>query len=127
MIVVAIIGLLAALAVPSFLRARQRSQATDVLNDLRIYDAALDQYALENMKGQGSAVSITDLAEYTEGESVTTSTSRRRRRTSTYGVDILGNAHQVGPYISSGVRVNANTKNSLSNATGGDAFWGPFS
>lgn len=127
MIVVAIVGLLAGIAVPSFLRARMRSQATDVLNDLRILDAAVDQYATENRKGQSSSVTITDLIPYTDGESTSTATSRRRRRTTTYGVDILGNAHQVGPYVSSGVRVNATTKNRLSQATGGDAFWGPFS
>ncbi len=39
MIVVAIIALLAAIAVPNFLRARKRSQATRVLEDLRMVDA----------------------------------------------------------------------------------------
>lgn len=48
MIVVAIIALLAAIAVPGFLRARKRSQATTVLNELRIIDGAKDQYAIEN-------------------------------------------------------------------------------
>src|SRR6266436_344506 len=39
MIVVAIIALLAAIAVPGFLRARKRSQATRILNDLRMIDS----------------------------------------------------------------------------------------
>ena len=47
MIVVAIIALLAAIAVPNFLRARKRSQATRILQDLRVVDSALDQYAIE--------------------------------------------------------------------------------
>ena len=47
MIVVAIIALLAAIAVPGFLRARKRSQASKILNDLRMIDAACDQYAIE--------------------------------------------------------------------------------
>jgi len=47
MIVVAIIALLAAIAVPGFLRARKRSQATTLLNNLRLVDAAKDQYAIE--------------------------------------------------------------------------------
>jgi prepilin-type N-terminal cleavage/methylation domain-containing protein len=47
MIVVAIIALLAAIAVPGFLRARKRSQATTLLNNLRLLDAAKDQYAIE--------------------------------------------------------------------------------
>src|SRR6266446_3997205 len=42
MIVVAIIALLAAIAVPGFLRARKRSQATRILNDLRMIDSAVD-------------------------------------------------------------------------------------
>ena len=50
MIVVAIIALLAAIAVPGFMRARKRSQASRILNDLRIIDSALDQYAIENNK-----------------------------------------------------------------------------
>src|SRR5664279_1036933 len=47
MIVVAIIALLAAIAVPNFLRSRKRSQATQVLEDLRIIDSAVDLYAIE--------------------------------------------------------------------------------
>lgn len=47
MIVVAIIALLAAIAVPNFLRARKRSQATRVLEDMRMVDGAKDQYAIE--------------------------------------------------------------------------------
>src|SRR6201986_2730974 len=50
MIVVAIIALLAAIAVPNFLRARKRSQATRVLEDLRMIDSAIDQYAIETNK-----------------------------------------------------------------------------
>ena len=53
MIVVAIIALLAAIAVPGFLRARKRSQASRVLNDLRLIDAAVDQYAIENNRSTG--------------------------------------------------------------------------
>ena len=43
MIVVAIIALLAAIAVPGFLRARKRSQASKILNDLRMISGAIDQ------------------------------------------------------------------------------------
>ena len=50
MIVVAIIALLAAIAVPGFLRARKRSQASRIMNDLRMIDSAVDQYAIENNK-----------------------------------------------------------------------------
>lgn len=58
MIVVAIIALLAAIAVPGFLRARKRSQASKILNDLRVIDGAVDQYAIENGKKTGDTVPI---------------------------------------------------------------------
>ena len=61
MIVVAIIALLAAIAVPNFLRARKRSQATRILEDLRVIDAACDQYAIETNKGGGAAVAWNDI------------------------------------------------------------------
>ena len=48
MIVVAIIGLLAAIAIPSFIKARQESQAKGCVNNLRILDAAKQQAAMEN-------------------------------------------------------------------------------
>ena len=48
MIVVAIIALIAAIAVPSFLRARQRSQNTKFINALRVAMDAIDTYAAEH-------------------------------------------------------------------------------
>jgi prepilin-type N-terminal cleavage/methylation domain-containing protein len=48
MIVVAIIGLLAAIAVPSFMNARTKSIANACVNNLRQIDGAKDQYALDN-------------------------------------------------------------------------------
>ena len=48
MIVVAIIGLLAAIAIPSFMRARLTSQQNACINNLRQVEAAKDQYALES-------------------------------------------------------------------------------
>src|ERR1700758_2647594 len=64
MIVVAIIALLAAIAVPGFLRARKRAQASKILNDLRMIDAAVDQYAIETAKSTGSTVDVTDWTNY---------------------------------------------------------------
>ena len=64
MIVVAIIALLAAIAVPGFLRARKRSQASRILNDLRMIDAAVDQYAIETNKKSNDTVGTTDWTNY---------------------------------------------------------------
>lgn len=48
MIVVAIIGLLAAIAIPSFLNARTKSQQNACINNLRQIDGAIDQYKLDH-------------------------------------------------------------------------------
>jgi prepilin-type N-terminal cleavage/methylation domain-containing protein len=52
MIVVAIIAILVTIAWPSYMRARERSQNTRVINDLRVFTDAFQQYATEN---RGSA------------------------------------------------------------------------
>ena len=83
MIVVAIIALLAAIAVPGFLRARKRSQATKILNDLRMIDAAVDQYAIETNRATGSIVAITDWTSYLKSGTVLYNT----------GNDLFGNAY----------------------------------
>lgn len=67
MIVVAIIALLAAIAVPGFLRARKRSQASKILNDLRLIDSAVDQYAIENNKQAGVVVPVAAWTQYLKG------------------------------------------------------------
>ena len=70
MIVVAIIALLAAIAVPGVLRARKRSQATRIINDLRMIDSAVDQYAIETAKSSGSAVAIADWTNYVKKDTL---------------------------------------------------------
>src|SRR5262249_45565558 len=56
MIVVAIIGLLAAIAIPNFIKARATSQANACINNLRQIDAAINEWALET--GQSNGVSV---------------------------------------------------------------------
>ena len=58
MIVVAIIGLLAALAVPGFIKARKQSQGRRIVNDARQMDAAIDQWAQEKGKKDGDPVDM---------------------------------------------------------------------
>ena len=57
MIVVAIIGLLASLAMPSMIRARENAQARICINNLRVIAHAKEQWALENNKSAGSPCS----------------------------------------------------------------------
>ncbi len=64
MIVVAIIGLLAAIAIPNFIKARTTSQKNACINNLRQYDGAVQQYALEQNQASGATYALTDLQPY---------------------------------------------------------------
>ena len=64
MIVVAIIGLLAAIAIPNFVKARQTSQTNACINNLRQIDAAKQQWALEKGQPGGATPSSTDILIY---------------------------------------------------------------
>jgi len=66
MIVVAIIGLLAALAVPGFIRSRNRSIAERCMNDCRVIDHAIDQWAIETGAKQGDGLSM-NITAYVKG------------------------------------------------------------
>lgn len=64
MIVVAIIGLLAAIAIPNFVRARTTSQQNACINNLRLIDSAKQQWALEQRQGSTATPAGTDLQPY---------------------------------------------------------------
>jgi len=64
MIVVAIIGLLAAIAIPNFVKARETAQEKSCVNNLRQIDGAKDQWALEQGKSSGDACTIGDITPY---------------------------------------------------------------
>jgi prepilin-type N-terminal cleavage/methylation domain-containing protein len=57
MIVVAIIGLLAAIAIPNFVRARTTSQQNACINNLRQIDGAIQQWALETKQSASANAS----------------------------------------------------------------------
>ena len=64
MIVVAIIGLLAAIAIPNFVRARTTSQMNACINNLSLIDSACQQWALEQHQGSAAVPKGTDLQPY---------------------------------------------------------------
>ena len=116
MIVVAIIALLASIAVPNFLRSRKRSQATQVLEDLRQIDSAVDQYAIEYRKAGGTTVTWADVQKYLK--------TGTRLYTSN-GQDILGSSFVVPFVIDTPPSVPAATFTALSDVAPAD-FWSPF-
>lgn len=56
MVVVAIIGLLAAIAIPNFIKARATSQQNACLNNLRQLDGAINEWALETGQANGTPI-----------------------------------------------------------------------
>jgi prepilin-type N-terminal cleavage/methylation domain-containing protein len=115
MIVVAIIALLAAIAVPGFLRSRKRSQASRVLNDLRLIDSAVDQYGIETSKSTGSTVAVADWTNYLKKDTTLYAT----------GQDLFGNDY--GPQtVDSLPKVPAGAWSTLSDVAD-TSFWSPYS
>ena len=114
MIVVAIIALLAAIAVPGFVRARKRSQASKILNDLRLIDSAIDQYAIETSKKGGDAVGVTDWTNYLKKDTILFAT----------GQDLFGDDY--GPQtVDQLPKVPSAAMASLAPVTD-TAFWSPY-
>ena len=125
MIVVAIIALLAVIALPNFMRARQRSQATLVLNELRVLSTAIDQYAMETNKSTGARIARKDLQAYLKKGTPLYNT----------GKDIFNNSFQyyfpgdTSPLghaeVDSLPAVNPSTFSRLSDVAPSD-FWSPY-
>jgi len=67
MIVVAIIGLLAAIAIPNFVKARTTAQKNACINNLRQIDGAKEQWALEQKKAPGATVVQSEVDAYIKG------------------------------------------------------------
>jgi prepilin-type N-terminal cleavage/methylation domain-containing protein len=64
MIVVAIIGLLASIAVPNFVKARTTAQMNACISNLRQIDGAIQQWALDTKQGDTAAVTPADILPY---------------------------------------------------------------
>ncbi|PYS68034.1 MAG: prepilin-type cleavage/methylation domain-containing protein [Acidobacteria bacterium] len=115
MIVVAIIALLAAIAVPGFLRARKRSQASKILNDLRLIDGAVDQYAIETARKSGDTVGVQDWTNYLKKDT----------RLYASGQDLFGDDYG-GQAVDTLPTVPAGAYATLSDVAD-TGFWSPYS
>lgn len=122
MIVVAIIALLASIAVPSFLRARKRAQATSTLEACRQIDGAKEQYAIENFKAGTVVPTYSDLVVYIKKGSRLYNDLVAGRATDSLGGAITINAIDTPPQVA------GTTKSTLADALGGtpDDFWGAY-
>jgi len=86
MIVVAIIGLLAAIAIPNFVKARTTSQTNACINNLVKINGAKEQWALENKQVTGATPGDTDLF----GNSLYIATKPTCPANGTYTVGAIG-------------------------------------
>ena len=114
MIVVSVIALVAMIALPSFLRARKRAEAADVLNDLRLLDAALAQYAIDSNKATGVQITFQDLQPYLKKGGTLYNT----------GADVFGN--DFGTFVVDSLPlVPTATWKALSDVAD-QSFWSPY-
>lgn len=130
MIVVAIIALLAAIAVPGFLRARKRSQATAILNDAKVIDGAIAQYAVESgIRGSTGLLSVPGkmgaFAAYLKpGSRLYTF---MKANPNNYPTDLLGNEYLMGT-IDNPITVSAATVSNFTDVIDNTtSFWGAYS
>lgn len=76
MVVIALIALVAAIAIPGYQRSRKRAQAARTLEELRILDYAIDQYALETGRKAGVSVTFNDVKPYVKNNTVVYATGK---------------------------------------------------
>lgn len=124
MIVVAIIALLAAIAVPNFIRARKRGQATVVKNDLRVLQDAMDLYYVDNPKPESPVWG--DLKVYFKDGTRLYNASVEAGEASA-PKDILGNPFEADQSIPRSARalVPSATFEALSDVAPAE-FWSPY-
>jgi prepilin-type N-terminal cleavage/methylation domain-containing protein len=110
MIVVAIIGLLAALAIPSFIKNRKQSQGRRIVNDVRQIDAAINAWAMEVGASDGAVINLAAAAQYTKSGSINT-------------IDLLGNPYMIGTVGDTQLAIAVSTKTALD---GVGVDWGAY-
>jgi len=98
MIVVAIIGLLAAIAIPNFIKARATSQANACINNLRQIDGAINEWALETGQSTGATVAASNISGYIKLNSLSSVPGCPGGGTYTYGT--VGAALQISCSLS---------------------------
>ncbi len=111
MIIVAIIGFLAVLAIPTFVKSRKMSQGRRIVNDVRQIDMAISQWALDNGKKDGDAIAGN------EGVIATYLKSPWK------SADVLGNPYVITTVGPTQVVIAAETKTALA---GVGIDWGAY-
>jgi hypothetical protein len=109
LLVIIMFPLMAALAIPGFVKARKQSQGRRVINDARQMDASIDQWALEKGKKDGDAINTSEAAIYLKGAWM--------------DKDLLGNPYGVSVVGLNQIQISPSTKQALD---GVGIDWGMF-
>jgi len=64
MIVVALIGILATIAIPNYIHARERARMVTCIQNLKVIDNSIQQWAMETKKEAGAPVTAADIRGY---------------------------------------------------------------
>lgn len=84
---IAPVGLMAAIAIPNFVKARNTSQQNACINNLRMINAAKEQWALENNRADGDEVDIEGVKKYLRGSKLPTCPRGKRYSINAIGAD----------------------------------------
>lgn len=109
MIVVTIIGLLCALAIPLAMIYQTQSYARRTLNDCRQMDSAINQWAMETGQPDGAAIDTIGAASYLKRAWIT--------------VDLLNNMYNLSVVGTTQISINTATKTAL---TAANIDWGSY-
>lgn len=125
MIVVAIIGLVASLAIPGIAKARKQAQGRRVLSDARILDAALEQGVLERGYKDGDLLWIDNNCNSDNCRCMWSYMKATAIGLNEFGAptDTLGNGFVFGLVGTNMVTISPDTKAAL---TGVGIDWGPY-
>lgn len=116
MIIIAMVMLLTAIAVPNYMRSKKHSQAKQIIEEMQIVDRAIDEYAIDKGVRNGEPISWDKIRPYIGKEA-----SARLYRD---GTDALGNPILL-PKVGEIPKVNPSTIGALSVAVSTD-FWSPY-
>jgi len=97
MVAIAIIVLLAAIAIPGYQRSRKRTQASRTLEELRILDYAVHQYAIETGTRSGITVTFDDVKPYLKSGTAMYRTGKDCLAQD-YGPFVVDSAPKVPPF-----------------------------
>jgi len=118
MIVVAIVAILATIGIPNYIRARKRTQAVRILDEVKMLGQAIDQYALEHNRIGTVAIGSADVV-YLRGYIKTGSALYESLPN-----DLLGNPFAMTT-IDAPPKIDAATFSALSDVAPVD-FWSPY-